>query len=96
MLSGIPGKMGGFDGDQVAEAWLDGDIRKIAEYNQHDAVTTYLGLAAHRPFRRFLQRRAVPEEQDLVRAMLQEKAKSPRNGHLADYIREWDRLRGGA
>ncbi len=96
VLSGIPGKMGGFDGDQVAEAWLDGDIRKIAEYNQHDAVTTYLVWLRIAHFAGFFSDAQYREEQDLVRAMLQEKAKSPRNGHLADYIREWDRLRGGA
>ena len=94
VLSGIPGKMGGFDGDSVAEAWLDGGIRRIAQYNQHDAVTTYLVWLRIAHFAGFFSDDQYREEQDLVRSMLEEKAKSPENGHLAEYVQEWDRLRG--
>lgn len=96
VLSGIPGKLGGFDGDSVAEAWLDGGIRRIAQYNQHDAVTTYLVWLRIAHFAGFFSDDQYREEQDLVRTLLAEKAQSPENGHLAAYLEEWDRLRGKA
>ncbi len=40
-LSGIPGKLG-FDGGDIAQAWLDGKLERIVKYNEHDALTTYL------------------------------------------------------
>lgn len=96
VLSGIPGKMDGFDGDSVAEAWLDGDIRRIAQYNQHDAVTTYLVWLRIAHFGGFFSDDKYREEQELVRTLLAEKAQSPENGHLGAYLEEWDRLRGMA
>ncbi len=39
--SGIPGKLD-IDGNQVARLWLAGELRRIVEYNQFDALTTYL------------------------------------------------------
>ena len=75
VLSGIPGKLGGFDGDSVAEAWLDGGIRRIAQYNQHDAVTTYLVWLRIAHFAGFFNDDQYREEQDLVRSMLEDKAK---------------------
>ncbi len=96
VLSGIPGKMEGFDGDSVAEAWLDGDIKRIAQYNQHDAVTTYLVWLRIAHFAGFFSDEQYRNEQDLVRSMLEEKTKSPENEHLAAYVQEWDRLRGMA
>lgn len=94
VLSGIPGKMDGFDGGSVAESWLDGDIRRIAQYNQHDAVTTYLVWLRIAHFAGFFNDDQYRDEQDLVRSMLEEKAQSPENEHLAAYLEEWDRLRG--
>ncbi len=94
VLSGIPGKMEGFDGDSVAEAWLDGDIRRIAQYNQHDAVTTYLVWLRIAHFAGFFNDDQYRDEQDLVRSMLEEKAELPENEHLAAYVQEWVRLRG--
>lgn len=94
VLSGIPGKMDGFDGGSVAESWLDGDIRRIAQYNQHDAVTTYLVWLRIAHFAGFFNDEQYRDEQDLVRSMLEEKAQSPENEHLAAYLEEWDRLRG--
>ena len=94
VLSGIPGKMEGFDGDSVAEAWLGGDIKRIAQYNQHDAVTTYLVWLRIAHFAGFFNDEQYRDEQDLVRSMLEEKAKSPENGHLAAYVLEWDQAEG--
>ena len=52
VLSGIPGKMDGFDGGSVAEAWLDGDTpahRAVQPARRRDDLPR---MAAHRPFRR--------------------------------------------
>jgi predicted PolB exonuclease-like 3'-5' exonuclease len=38
---GIPGKID-TTGDNVIELWLAGDIRRIVEYNEFDALSTYL------------------------------------------------------
>lgn len=40
-LCGFPGKID-VDGQQVADLWLAGDLNKIVEYNQIDALNTYL------------------------------------------------------
>ncbi len=40
-LSGIPGKIN-MDGRRVAELWLEGNFEGIVQYNQCDALTTYL------------------------------------------------------
>ncbi len=39
-LAGLPGKMG-MDGSQVAEAWLDGELTRIRDYCETDALNTY-------------------------------------------------------
>lgn len=40
-LCGFPGKID-IDGEQVADLWLQGELNKIVEYNQIDALNTYL------------------------------------------------------
>jgi predicted PolB exonuclease-like 3'-5' exonuclease len=40
-LCGFPGKID-VDGQQVADLWLEGELDKIVEYNQIDALNTYL------------------------------------------------------
>jgi len=40
-LCGFPGKID-VDGQQVADLWLAGELDKIVEYNQIDALNTYL------------------------------------------------------
>lgn len=40
-LCGFPGKID-VDGQQVADLWLEGDLNSIVEYNQIDALNTYL------------------------------------------------------
>jgi predicted PolB exonuclease-like 3'-5' exonuclease len=40
-LCGFPGKID-VDGQQVADLWLAGELNKIVEYNQIDALNTYL------------------------------------------------------
>ena len=40
-LCGFPGKID-VNGEQVADLWLEGELDKIVEYNQIDALNTYL------------------------------------------------------
>ena len=57
-------------------------------------MTTYLVWLRIAHFAGFFSDDQYREEQDLVRSMLEEKAQSPENEHLAAYLEEWDRLRG--
>jgi len=91
-LSGIPGKMD-IDGKRVAEMWLEGAIKGIVQYNECDALTTYLVWLRTAYFGGFFTAEAYREEQEHVRALITEKAQSPHYAHLIAYREEWDRLR---
>jgi predicted PolB exonuclease-like 3'-5' exonuclease len=91
-LSGIPGKMD-IDGRRVAEMWLAGDLRKIVQYNECDALTTYLVWLRTAYFGGFFTAEAYHEEQEHVRALITQQAQHPQYGHLTAYREEWDRLR---
>lgn len=90
----IPGKLG-TDGQDVIDLWLAGDVRRIVQYNECDAITTFLLwlrtalLAGH----------VTPEqhqrEEAQLEALLVERAESPEQQHLADYLAAWRSLRTG-
>lgn len=90
----IPGKLG-TDGQDVIDLWLAGDVRRIVQYNECDAITTFLLwlrtalLAGH----------VTPEqhqrEETQLEALLAERAESPEQRHLADYLAAWRSLRTG-
>ncbi|MBF0137073.1 MAG: 3'-5' exonuclease [Magnetococcus sp. DMHC-1] len=89
-LCGIPGKME-ISGEQVPELWLNGQLERIVAYNEFDALTTYLLWLRALFFSGHLDAARYEAEQALVRTLLEkETANRP---HLADYQREWDRLR---
>lgn len=90
---GIPGKIDSFDGPRVADAWLDGDIARIVRYNEHDALTTYLLWLRTAHFAGFVSESGYGQEQAQLRSLLDERAQSAKNSHLAKYVQEWDRLR---
>ena len=91
-LSGIPGKMD-MDGKRVAQMWLEGDVRRIVQYNECDAFPTYLVWLRMAYFGGFFTEEAYHEEQERVRVLITEKVQSPHYGHLIAYREEWDRLR---
>jgi predicted PolB exonuclease-like 3'-5' exonuclease len=91
-LSGIPGKLD-IDGQRVAAIWLDGNLKRIVEYNECDALTTYLVWLRMAYFGGFFTEQTYHEEQERVRALIAEKVQSPRYEHLSAYQEEWDRLR---
>jgi hypothetical protein len=88
----IPGKIG-TDGQDVVDLWLKGDIERIVQYNECDALTTYLVwlraalMAGHLTTDLFLQEEAQLED------LLREKAESPGNEHLQRYLDIWQELR---
>ncbi len=96
-LSGIPGKLD-IDGKHVAEMWLEGELERIVQYNEYDALTTYLVWLRMAHFGGFFTTAAYQEEEARLQALLTEKASQPHHAHLRAYLAEWQRLRpaGGA
>jgi predicted PolB exonuclease-like 3'-5' exonuclease len=90
-LSGIPGKLG-IDGQQVADLWLDGEFERIVQYNECDALTTYLVWLRMAHFGGFFSAEAYAAEQEQVRALIAEKVQEPRHAHLLAYQQVWDHL----
>lgn len=95
-LSGIPSKLEDYDGTDVTDSWLGGDIERIVRYNECDALTTYLVWLRIAHFAGFFDLRQYREEQDLLRSNLEDWAQSPGREHLSAFIQAWDRLRPAA
>lgn len=89
---GIPGKMD-TAGTDVIDLWRAGDIRAIVQYNECDALTTYLVwlrvvyLCGHFSAEQFAA------EQRFVEALLEERGVQPGNQHLLRFLERWRRLR---
>lgn len=89
--SGIPGKMD-VDGNLVAKLWLSGRHREIVDYNEFDAVTTYLLWLRVAHFAGHFSAGEYAEEQQRVRDLIEGRAGSEEGAHFAKYLEEWDRL----
>ncbi len=90
--SGIPGKMD-VDGNQVARLWLDGELRRIVQYNEFDALTTYLVWLRLAHFAGLFSPDDYAGEQELLRDLITGRMKEEDGEHLGAYLAEWDRLR---
>jgi predicted PolB exonuclease-like 3'-5' exonuclease len=90
-LSGIPGKLD-VEGQHIADLWLDGEFERIVQYNERDALTTYLVWLRMAHFGGFFSAEAYAAEQERVRALIAEKAQEPRHAHLIAYQQAWDHL----
>lgn len=90
-LSGIPGKLG-LDGGDVSRLWLQGDRKRIVDYNECDAVTTYLLWLRVAHFAGKFTDEEYGLEQSRVRELLDHESGKPEKRHLAEYLVEWDRL----
>ena len=90
-LSGIPGKLG-LDGGDVSRLWLSGDRQRIVDYNECDAITTYLLWLRVAHFAGKFTVDDYEVEQDRVRDLLEHESGKPGKSHLAEYLAEWDRL----
>lgn len=91
VASGIPGKMG-TDGRDVIELWIAGEEQRIVQYNQYDALTTYLLWLRTAHFAGFFSDTQYAEEEQRVRDLLTAKMEEPGYEHLADYLERWSLL----
>lgn len=89
--SGIPGKMD-VDGAAVVDLWLADDLRRIVQYNEFDALTTYLVWLRLAHFAGFLDDAAYRDEQALVEQLISTEIAGGKI-HLQAYLEEWARLR---
>jgi predicted PolB exonuclease-like 3'-5' exonuclease len=87
-LSGIPGKFG-VGGAHVADAWLEGDLKSIVDYNECDAVTTYLVWLRVAHFGGFFDDTEYADEQMRVRGLLETVGSQEGKGHLLRYLEKW-------
>jgi predicted PolB exonuclease-like 3'-5' exonuclease len=89
--SGIPGKMD-VDGNQVAQLWLKGELKKIVEYNEFDALTTYLLWLRLAHFAGHFTGEEYAAEQNRLREYLTAESQQGGKPHLEVYLEEWKRL----
>ena len=88
---GIPGKMG-TDGSNVVDLWRSGDIRNIVEYNQFDALTTYLVWLRSAYFSGRLTENAFVREEQQLETLLNQEIKDGAE-HLALFLDTWKAFR---
>ncbi len=87
---GIPGKMG-TTGDDVIDLWLAGDVRRIVEYNQYDALTTYLVWLRTALFAGLMSPENHAVEEQCVRDLLLRRIQAGET-HLQLYLDKWRAL----
>lgn len=88
---GIPGKLG-TDGADVINLWRSGEIRKIIEYNQFDALTTYLVWLRSSYFSGRLTEKSFVHEEQQLEALLNQEIEDGAD-HLALFLDVWKRFR---
>lgn len=89
---GIPGKIG-VSGDSVVDLWFNGEIRRIVQYNEWDALTTYLLWLRTAHFAGFLATEAYEAEQEQLEQLLIAKCQDSANDHLPTFLDRWRALR---
>lgn len=89
VMCGFPGKID-MAGDQVVDLWLAGDLQKIVEYNQIDALNTYLVWQRMVYFSGKLNEEQYINEQEVFRDFLETEASEPGQGHIANFLEHWD------
>ncbi|MCP4901398.1 MAG: 3'-5' exonuclease [bacterium] len=89
--SGIPGKME-VDGNQVAQLWLEGKLDEIIQYNEFDAITTYLVWLRLAHFAGHFSSDEYTVEQQRVWDLVSQLSETEERRHLAKYLEEWQRL----
>ncbi len=84
-LLGLPGKLG-FDGSQVWQAWLDGNLAGIRRYCETDVLNTWLVWLRFALLRGVLSREEHAAELERVRSLLRASAEP----HLQEFLRAWE------
>lgn len=87
-VSGIPGKLG-TAGNDVAKLWADGMVRQIVEYNEFDALTTYLVWLRIAHFGGFFSDEEYADEETRVKNLINEKI-GQGNTYLKLYLDKWE------
>ncbi len=88
---GIPGKID-TSGENVIDLWLAGDVRRIVEYNEFDALTTYLLWLRLAHFAGHFTGEQYEAEEARLRELIARHINDGR-AHLARYVTRWDELR---
>jgi len=86
-LLGLPGKLG-FDGSQVWDAWLQGEIVRIRRYCETDVLNTYLIFLRFEVMRGHIAREALVEEVARVKALL----RAGGEPHHAEFLSAWESI----
>lgn len=90
-LCGFPGKID-IDGMQVVDLWLDGKLKEIVEYNQIDALNTYLVWLRIVNFAGKISEEDYLTEQDDFREFVEREAEREEAGHLRRFLEKWDEV----
>jgi 3'-5' exonuclease len=91
---GIPGKID-TNGSGVIGLWQAGDIRKIVQYNECDALSTYLLWLRLAHLAGCLSTAQFTEEEAQLEQLLHKKGEQPGQEHLLRYLEVWRRMRDG-
>jgi predicted PolB exonuclease-like 3'-5' exonuclease len=85
LLLGFPGKLG-FDGSQVWDAFLEGNIAAIRAYCETDVLNTWLIWLRFAQLRGTLSRAEHAEEIERLRSHLRAQAEP----HFAQFLAAWE------
>lgn len=92
LACGIPAKIG-MDGSEVGPAWLEGRGREIVDYNEIDALTTYLLWLKVVVTCGLIDPEQALDEQKHLMAILEDKIGEGRD-HLSEFYWQWHELNG--
>ena len=85
---GFPGKID-VHGDQVTDLWLAGDLNSIVQYNQTDALNTYLVWLRMVYFCGKLNEEEYFEELEGFRSFLEAETEKPEKAFLRTFLDKW-------
>jgi predicted PolB exonuclease-like 3'-5' exonuclease len=88
--AGIPGKIE-LSGDRVADLWAAGEVDRIVEYNEFDALTTYLVWLRTAHLAGHLDDGQFRAEEAQLRDLLTQLTEAERP-YLAAFLQRWDVL----
>jgi 3'-5' exonuclease len=86
-LLGFPGKLG-FSGDQVWDAYLNGQLLQVRRYCETDVLNTYLIYLRFQLLRGHIDSVGLEAEIERVRALL----RSSGEPHHAEFLQAWDAM----
>ena len=81
-------------GQAVVGLWLAGDVRTIVQYNECDALTTYLLWLRAALLAGHLTPEQHAHEEELLEALLRTRGEQDDHEHLLEYVEHWQDLRG--